>query len=295
MDKRLILSCENVMKIYKSSELEIAALQGLDLRVMQGEMVAVIGSSGSGKSTLLNILGGLDSPSAGKVVVDGMDLGKMTASERERYKRETVGFIWQHHTRNFIPYLSALENIELVMKLRGRKDTPAARALLDAVGLADKAESKLKQLSGGEQQRVAIAIGISGNPKILLADEPTGAVDSATASELMGAFRRLQQESGLTIIIVTHDTKLAAKVDRVVRICDGRTSSEYIRKTDQSSMDDMLVEFGKQSHNEYTVLDSVGRLQIPVELLERAGLTGTSKVSLSFENGKIVISPIETV
>jgi len=287
-----IIICENLMKIYKTSEIEVIALQGLDLRVKRGEMLAIIGSSGSGKTTLLNILGGLVEPSAGKIVIDGIDLSKISDKDNCKYKSETVGFIWQNSEKNLIPYLTAIENIEMVMKLRGNHDRKKAEQLLQSVGLINKKNSKLKQLSGGEQQRVAIAIGISSNPKILLADEPTGSVDSATASDIMNVFRRLQKESDLTIIIVTHDNKLAAKVDRVVLIRDGRTSTEYIKKEDDQNdyLDvDIDFEMTNKSHDEYAVLDNVGRLQIPSDLMERAGLNGKDRVKLVFEDGNITI------
>lgn len=289
----MIISCENLMKIYKTSDIEVIALQGLDLRVKRGEMIAIIGSSGSGKSTLLNILGGLVEPSAGKIVVDGIDLSKISDKDNYKYKSEIVGFIWQNSEKNLIPYLTVIENIEMVMKLRGNHDKEKAEQLLQSVGLINKKNSRLKQLSGGEQQRVAIAIGISSNPKILLADEPTGSVDSATAFDIMNLFRRLQKEYGLTIIIVTHDNKLAAKVDRVVLIRDGRTSSEYIKKEGQNDYldvdNDFDFEVTNESHDEYAVLDNVGRLQIPPDLMERAGLNGKDRVKLAFEDGNIII------
>jgi putative ABC transport system ATP-binding protein len=293
VSEQVILSCDNLMKIYKTSDIEVIALQGLNLTVNRGEMIAIIGSSGSGKSTLLNIIGGLDVPSAGKIIVDEMDLSKFTASEKVTYKREVVGFIWQNQERNLIPYLTAIENIELVMNIRGNHDIVRAGQLLEHVGLGDKKHSRLEQLSGGEQQRVAIAIGICSNPKILLADEPTGSVDNATAADIMDTFRRLQDELGLTIIIVTHDTKLAAKVDRVVLIRDGRTSSEYLKKADNEIDSGWKQEFGKESHDEYVILDSVGRLQIPLELMESAGLSGHSKVKIALIDGNITILPIK--
>lgn len=293
MGEKIILTCDNLMKIYKTSDIEVIALQGLNLTVDRGEMIAVIGASGSGKSTLLNIIGGLTTPSAGRIIVDGSDLGKLTEKEKLKYKRDIVGFVWQNSERNLIPYLTALENIELVMNIAGNTDKARALELLESIGIGDKKDQKLEQLSGGEQQRVAIAIGICSNPQILLADEPTGAVDNTTAAELMETFRNLQDKFGLTIIIVTHDTKLAAKVDRVLLIRDGRTSCEFLKKTESGKDSEWEEEFGKSSHDEYIVLDNVGRLQIPVELMESVGLKGHDKVRLSIIDGNITVLKIK--
>ncbi|MHB1483472.1 MAG: ABC transporter ATP-binding protein [Saccharofermentanales bacterium] len=293
MKNEPILTCDNLMKIYKTSDIEVIALQGLNLTVNRGEMVAIIGSSGSGKTTLLNIIGGLVTPSAGSIIVDGFDLCKMGISEKLAYKREVVGFVWQKQERNLLPYLTAIQNVELVMSIAGNVDKCRARQLLENVGLGDKLDQKLEELSGGEQQRVAIAIGICSNPRILLADEPTGSVDNATASDMMETFRHLQKELGLTIIIVTHDTKLAAKVDRVVLIRDGRTSSEFLKKTENGDDSEWKMEFGNTSHDEYIVLDNVGRLQIPLEFMEKAGLKGHSKIKLAMVEGNIMLLPVD--
>jgi ABC-type lipoprotein export system ATPase subunit len=225
-----MIVCENLVKIYKTNDIEVVALQGLDLQVDPGELIAIIGNSGSGKSTLLNMLGGLDRPSAGKLWVDGKDLLKFTDRELVKYKRETVGFVWQNNARNLIPYLTAQENVELpMMMLKGEKSRHIRAAeLLDMVGLSHRRKNKLEQLSGGEQQRVAIAIALANNPKILLADEPTGAVDSRTAAQILDVFRELNSTMGLTVVIVTHDQQISRKVDRVIAIRDGRTSSEFI-------------------------------------------------------------------
>jgi ABC-type lipoprotein export system ATPase subunit len=222
--------CENLVKIYKALDIEVVALQGLDLVVEDGELMAVIGNSGSGKSSLLNILGGIDRPSAGTVHVGGDNILAYDEHSLRTYRRQTVGFIWQNSARNLIPYLSALENVELPMRLSGKPDRARAKELLDMVGLAQRHGNTLSALSGGEQQRVAIAIGLANKPRLLLADEPTGSVDSATTSLIMELFKRVNRDLGTTIIIVTHDTELARSVDRVVAIRDGRTSSEFLRK-----------------------------------------------------------------
>lgn len=286
--------CENLVKIYKTIDLEVVALQGLDLTVESGELMAIIGNSGSGKSTLLNMLGGLDRPSAGSLHVDGKDLFKFTQSQLVQYKRKTVGFVWQNNARNLIPYMTALENIELPMMLSGKSGRSRAQELLDIVGLSHRKNSKLSQLSGGEQQRVAIAIALSNNPKLLLADEPTGAVDTKTASYILDVFRDLNKTYGLTIIIVTHDRQLSRKVDRVAAIRDGRTSSEFIRK--KSYLEELAeieagthVESGEDSHEELAVIDRAGRVQIPKQYLEAMGLKQKNKVRVELENGRIIL------
>lgn len=289
-EQKEIVLCENLVKIYKTSETEVVALQGLDLRVDYGEITAVIGNSGSGKSTLLNMLGGLDKPSAGLIMVDGINLGKLTDRELVKYKRETVGFVWQNNARNLIPYLSAVENIEMPMRFAGKPDRNRALELLDAVGLSHRKNNKLHEMSGGEQQRVAIAIALANRPKLLLADEPTGAVDTRTSDQILEVFREVNRATGVTIIIVTHDMALSRKVDRVVAIRDGRTSSEILRKTSYADeLGNLSTLREEESHIEMTVLDRAGRLQIPKEYLEQIGASGADKLLVELEDGKIVI------
>lgn len=293
-----IVACENLVRIYKTDETEVLALQGMDLTIEEGEIVAIIGASGSGKSTFLNILGGLDRPSAGKLYVDGLDMMKLTNREMLLYKRNKVSFIWQNSARNLLPYLTALENIVLPMEIVGKKpDYEKAKKLLEMVGIADKADSKLFTLSGGEQQRVAIALSLANEPRILLADEPTGAVDNATANMILDLFRTINKEMGVTVIIVTHDLKLSAKVDRVIKIRDGRTSTEYLKINNEAADAVENINFGhtgrEATHQEYVVIDRVGRLQIPSEMLEKAGIKNMSRVRLEFDNGRIIIVPFE--
>jgi ABC-type lipoprotein export system ATPase subunit len=183
-ERRLMVECDNLVKIYKTAESEVVALQGLDLEVEEGELMAIIGNSGSGKSTLLNMLGGLDRPSAGKLHINGEDILKYDDKQLREYMKSTVGFVWQNNARNLIPYLTVTQNIELPMILAGNTANKRERVLelLDAVAMTHRKKSKLNQLSGGEQQRVAIAIALANNPKLLLADEPTGSVDAKTTS-----------------------------------------------------------------------------------------------------------------
>ncbi|MGZ3586359.1 MAG: ABC transporter ATP-binding protein [Candidatus Limnocylindrales bacterium] len=251
--------CDNLVRIYKVADLEVVALQGLDLLVETGEMVALVGASGSGKSTLLNILGGLDVPSAGRAMVAGHDLRQMDRRERTRYRRRTVGFVWQQTARNLLPYLTALENVELPMTLDGRHDRRRrASELLELVGLTERLDHRPDRLSGGEQQRVAIAVALANEPEVVLADEPTGELDSATSAEVFGLLRQVNRELGTTVVIVTHDAQVSEQVQRTVAIRDGRTSSETFRRTESSGDGDHLV-----IAEEFAVLDRAGRLQLP--------------------------------
>jgi ABC-type lipoprotein export system ATPase subunit len=290
-----MILCENLVKIYKTAEIEVVALQGLDIAIGAGELMGIIGNSGSGKSTLLNIIGGLDRPSAGTVLVDGKDLLKSSDKQLIEYRRATVGFVWQNNARNLIPYLSAQENVEIPMLLNGaRKRRERARELLDLVGLSRRAGGRLAELSGGEQQRVAIAIAMANRPRILLADEPTGEVDSATAMKLLEVFREASSGHGITVVIVTHDQRISRKVDRVVAIRDGRTSSEFVRRR---SYAEELAEMGAQSlsdgdramHEELAVVDRAGRLQVPREYLDALGVKRQVKVEL--DGDRIVLKP----
>lgn len=296
----VMVRCENLVKIYKSDGVEVMALQGLDLTVERGELMGIVGSSGSGKSTLLNMLGGLDKPSAGSLFVDGKDLLKFGSSELISYMRDTVGFVWQNNARNLIPYLTAVQNVELPMLLRGAKNRrQQAERLLDMVGLSKRKNSLLGQMSGGEQQRVAIAIALSNNPRLLLADEPTGAVDTKTAAMVLDVFKRLNRELGVTIIIVTHDVKLSKSIDRVVSIRDGKTATEMIRKqslSDIASLDGLSSgeahEGDRESvQEELAVLDRAGRLQIPKEYLSALGIKGGDKVKVEPHENGILIKP----
>jgi putative ABC transport system ATP-binding protein len=273
------------------------ALQGLDLVIAPGELLGIVGPSGSGKTTLMNILGGLDRPSAGRVWVGSQDLLKMSNAALNSYRRSQVGFVWQQSSRNLIPYLTALENVELPMTLTGTPDRvkrQRAMDLLEAVGLADRQHHRMEQLSGGEQQRVAIAVALSNSPTLLLADEPTGEVDSGTALTIYEAFQRLNRDYGLTTLIVSHDPGLARHVHRVVAIRDGKTATETVRQSSLSGIHDseLVAQFGPQEpeddiFEELVVLDSAGRLQLPKEYLEHHSITGRARVELT-EDGVLI-------
>ena len=268
-----LIVCDRLVRIYAApGGIEVQALQGLDLLVSQGELAALVGASGSGKSTLMNILAGLDRPTAGSVRVDGHDLAALTAGQRLAYRRRTIGFIWQQTSRNLLPYLTAQQNVALPMRLAGRgargRRTRAAE-LLDLLGLAYCLDRRPDQLSGGEQQRVAIAVALANEPKVLLADEPTGELDTATAAEVFAALRTANAELGVTVLIVTHDPAVSAQVRRVIAIRDGRTSAETHRVGPDTASGD-----GAGSAVEYTVLDRAGRLQLPREMTEPLGMAG---------------------
>jgi ABC-type lipoprotein export system ATPase subunit len=273
-----MIVCDNLVKIFKVADLEVVALQGLDLVVDKAEFVAIVGASGSGKSTLLNILGGLDVPSAGKATVAGYDLLAMSPENRTQYRQSVIGFVWQQTARNLLPYLTAVENVELPMILDG-VSKPARRAkamnLLELVGLADRKAHKPEQLSGGEQQRVAIATAMANSPEVLFADEPTGELDTRTSSEVFEVLRRVNQAQDVTIVVVTHDPLVAGHVSRTVAIRDGRTSSEVLRRAAVSDEGEHHV-----VAEEFAVLDRVGRLQLPTDYVEALELERRVKLTL---------------
>lgn len=279
--------CDNLVKIYKAAGLEVVALQGLDLLVERGELIAIVGASGSGKSTLMNILGGLDIPSAGKAVVAGYDLLGMSTAERLHYRQQVVGFIWQQTARNLLPYLTAFENIELPMILNGvpgKQRRARTKELLALVGLAERAKHSPGRLSGGEQQRVAIALALANSPQVLLADEPTGELDTATSNEIFGVLRSTSRDLGVTVVVVTHDPLVSGQVSRTVAIRDGRTSSETLRHTalDSEGRREVIAE-------EFAVLDRAGRLQLPDDYVDALQLE--RRVRLALEPDHIGVWP----
>ena len=289
-----MIQAEGLVKIYKTKETEVLALQGLDLIVEKGELTALIGNSGSGKSTFLNMIGGLDRPSAGTLLVGGKNLFTMSEPELVKYKRETVGFVWQNNARNLLPYLPAVENVMMPMYLSSeKKKREKAMELLEMVGMAHKKNNRLNTLSGGEQQRIAIAIALANSPGLLLADEPTGSVDPSTANYIFDVFRELNK-NGQTILIVTHDVTLSKKVQRVVAIRDGKISSERILKEKYT---DLVKEVSLDWHaletqEEFSVVDKAGRVQIPRELLDSMALSD-NKLKVEMIDGKIILSKPE--
>lgn len=292
----VMIQAEGLVKIYKTKQTEVLALQGLDLSVEQGELTALIGNSGSGKSTFLNMIGGLDRPSAGSLIVGGKNLFTMSDKELVLYKRDTVGFVWQNNARNLFPYLSALENVMFPMNLSGEhKKRQKALELLELVGMSHRKHSRLSMLSGGEQQRIAIAIALANSPKLLLADEPTGSVDSKTANMIFDIFSELHAD-GQTILIVTHDITLSKKVQRVVAIRDGKISSERILKEKYADrLKEAALDWStEETQEEYVIMDKAGRVQIPREMLQQMALSN-NRVRVEYHEGKVVLSnPKET-
>ena len=292
-----MINCDGLVKLYETDDKKVMALEGLDLTVETGEMLAVIGKSGSGKSTLLNMIGGLETPTAGVLTIDGKDISTYSEDEMVRYRRDKVGFVWQKSAKNLFPYLTVLQNVEAVMMFenagnlkhgahdesRGEhvnrcrdNNKSYALKLLNAVGLQEHKDKLPAQLSGGEQQRAAIAVALANKPDILLADEPTGAVDTRTADTIYELFHKLNKELGITIIIVTHDMALAGRVDRTVLISDGKVSTEKLKK---------------HPAMEYTVLDKAHRIKLTDEMLEAAGIE-SNKVRVDVQDGRLVISRI---
>ena len=286
------ITCEDLFKIYKVADLEVVALRGLDLKVDQGEVVAIVGASGSGKSTLLNILAGYDNPSAGNIRVGNRDLLRMNPRDVEEYRKLEVGFIWQQTSRNLFPYLTALENVALPMMLtsvKGAERNERASRLLNIVGLGHRLDHTPEKLSGGEQQRVAIAVGLANNPPLLLADEPTGELDDITASEILDLFGEVNSELGTTIVIVTHDPDIAYKVGRVVLIRDGKTSTEIRRRVSYQSISGSADT--EKELEEFILIDGNGRIQVPRDILEELGIGERAKIETS--DGKVIIAPVE--
>ena len=262
-----LVVCDQVVVIYTGAGIEVQALQGLDLLIEDGELVAMVGASGSGKSTLMNILAGLDAPTAGRVRVAGHDLGALSARERLDYRRSQVGFVWQQASRNLLPYLTARQNVATPMRLGGvgrRERARRSMELLGVLGVAHCADRTQSAMSGGEQQRAAIATALANRPRLLLADEPTGELDSQTAQEVFAALQTANTELGATVLVVTHDPAVSAQVRRTVAIRDGRTSSETLRH-------EAADELGNTVRHavEYAVLDRAGRVQLPREMVDQ--------------------------
>lgn len=296
-----LIYCDNLVKIYKSDEIEVMALQGLELQVKQGEFLSIIGKSGSGKSTLMNLIGGLEDPTLGQIYVNGYNLADMTVKQKNHYRKSVIGFVWQKSERNLLQYLTSYENILNAMsftKKSKKEKEERVMELLEMVGMTHKKDSLPNQMSGGEQQRIAIAVALANNPKILLADEPTGAVDSKTSNDIQDLFRKLNRELNITIIIVTHDNNLANKVDRVIMISDGKISTEKVMKQEyrqkmatleRDALGEIIDKDKNNSHEEYSLLDKANRVQLSKDILSEAGID-SKKVVISVENGKVVIS-----
>ena len=272
--------CEDLVRIYSTEGVEIQALQGLNLRVEPGDVVALVGASGSGKSTLLNILSGLDKPTGGRATVAGVNLGSMTRAQRVNYQRHTVGFVWQQTSRNLMPFLTAAENVALPLLISSARDRrERVGELLDLLGVSDVANRRPAEMSGGQQQRVAIATAVANNPSVLLADEPTGELDDAMSEIVLDAMREASERLGVTVLIVTHDPTISGHVRRTVQIRDGRTSTEVLRHTevDEHGVEHLIAQ-------EYTVIDRAGRMQLPSGYVADLGLRDRVRLELEADH-----------
>ncbi|MFC9280290.1 ABC transporter ATP-binding protein [Streptomyces collinus] len=285
-----LITCDRLVRVFTADGVEVQALQGLDLLVREGELMALVGASGSGKSTLMNILAGLDTPTAGAARVAGRDLLAMTAKDRLAYRREVVGFVWQQTSRNLLPYLTAAQNVALPLQLSGTRTRRRARSeraleLLELLQVADCRDRHPHEMSGGQQQRVAIAVALANAPAVLLADEPTGELDSQTGAQIFDAFRTANESLGTTIVIVTHDQAVAGEVRRTVAIRDGRTSTEVLRRSEVDAATGRETVVAR----EYAMLDRAGRLQLPAEYTK--ALNMRDRVALELEPDHIGVWP----
>ena len=277
-----LVVCDNVVRIYQTETVEVQALQGLDLLVHEGELIALVGASGSGKSTLLNVLAGADAPTAGRARVAGHDLTDLTRAEQVHYRRHVVGFVRQQAARNLVPYLTASQVVDLPMTIAGEPRAvrrPRTAALLEVLGVAHCADRRPAEMSGGEQQRVSIAVALANRPQLLLADEPTGELDSETAAEVFAALRTVNRELGATVVVVTHDAAVSGQVARTVAIRDGRTSSEVLRSEETAE--------APATAEEYAVMDRAGRVQLPRDYREALDLTRRVRLALAADHVEI--------
>jgi ABC-type lipoprotein export system ATPase subunit len=272
--------CRSLVKVFKTEDVEVVALQGLDLLVEPGELVAVVGASGSGKSTLQSILAGLETPTAGTVEVAGWDLTSLSERRRREFRLSTVGFVWQQTAANLVPYLTVAENVAVPLLLKGaplRERRLRSAHALELVGLTELADVHASSLSSGEQQLLAVAVALANAPPVLLADEPTAELDGESSARLFAAFQAVGAE-GVTVVVTTHDPHVSESVERTITIRDGRTSVETIRRGGAGTAAD-----------EFAVLDAAGRLQLPADYVRALGLG--SRVRLVLEDGRIEVRP----
>jgi ABC-type lipoprotein export system ATPase subunit len=272
------IECAGLVHIYKAADLEVFALQGLDMTIDDGEVVAIVGASGSGKTTLMNVLAGVQVPTAGQARVAGWDLASLSDGTRDRYRRDVIGYVWQSATLNLTAELTADENLQLPLLVAGKsrhERTERAAELLEAFELSHRRNHRPAQMSGGEQQRLALGVAVANRPRVLLADEPTAELDRASARQVLEDIRALRDREGTTVVMVTHDHEVESHVDRILRIRDGKTSTETTAGA-----------------GELVILDSAGRLQIPKSVLEAAKLG--ARVRVRADKGRVVIEPPES-
>jgi ABC-type lipoprotein export system ATPase subunit len=277
------LECRDLYKVYAElqSEAKVAALRGTELLADEGELIAIIGPSGSGKSTLIKMIGAIEYPTSGKVLIGGTEITKLNKQERTIFRRHKIGFLYQFPDRNLMWNLSAFKNVQLPMKLIGilsdSEKKKRALELLKSVGLENRKNHKPNQLSGGEAQRLGIAVSLANDPDIILADEPTGELDSLTTFEIIDYFKQLNSNLGKTFIVVTHDDRFAKLTTRTMRILDGRIVSLHkakrIRKVVEK--DEQLIE-----REEFIFVDEHGNLRIPEEIRKKTGIKDYIKIEI---------------
>ena len=271
------IECAGLVHIYKAADLEVFALQGLDMTIDDGEVVAIVGASGSGKTTLMNVLAGVQVPTAGQARVAGWDLASLSDGTRDRYRRDVIGYVWQSATLNLTAELTADENLQLPLLVAGKsrhERIERAAELLEAFELSHRRNHRPAQMSGGEQQRLALGVAVANRPRVLLADEPTAELDRASARQVLEDIRALSEREGTTVVMVTHDHEVERHVDRVLRIRDGKTSTETTAGA-----------------GELVILDPAGRLQLPKSVLEASKLG--ARVRVRAEKGRVVIETPE--
>jgi ABC-type lipoprotein export system ATPase subunit len=269
------IECAGLVHIYKAADLEVFALQGLDMTIDDGEVVAIVGASGSGKTTLMNVLAGVQVPTAGQARVAGWDLASLSDGTRDRYRRDVIGYVWQSASLNLTAELTADENLQFPLLVAGKsrpERIERAGKLLEAFELSHRRNHRPAQMSGGEQQRLALGVAVANRPRVLLADEPTAELDRASARQVLEDIRALSVREGTTVVMVTHDHEVERHVDRVLRIRDGKTSTETTAGA-----------------GELVILDPAGRLQLPKSVLEASKLG--ARVRVRAEKGRVVIEP----
>lgn len=274
------IKCQRIVKAYRVAQHEIVALRGIDFEMQKGELVAIIGPSGAGKSSLLNLLGGLDTPTAGQLIVDGQNLLEFKDRQLAEYRLRQVGFLWQQVDRNLLLHRTSMGNVTLPMMLAG--DSPwrrrrQARELLEAVGLSDQLHKHPAQLSGGQQQRVAIAVALANQPPLLLADEPTGALDRESAERVMVLINDLRDRFGLTVLMTTHDLEIAQHADRILTLRDGALGQDISEMGEDGS-----------SHLHF---DDSGRIRLPEPV--RQQLTTAANIAVEIRPEGVLLRPEE--
>jgi len=283
---RLLIECKEVIKIFydAKSNLKVPALRGVDLSAEEGDLIALIGPSGSGKSTFINLLAGHDTPSSGEIKFKGKPINRYSGREMNAYRRDHIGFLYQMPERNLLGNLNVQQNILLPMKLSDKwgfgEQRKRVKELLSALEITQRKDHKPYQLSGGEAQRVGLAVALANDPEILLADEPTGELDSITTAKIIDYLKKLNSDFGKTVIVVTHDPRFARMTDKTLKIQDGRFSGYYVNKEEST--------FAESEQHSY--VDKYGTLTIPENFRKTAGIG--DYVKLKIVNGELILTPV---